>query len=75
MTITGMPDATAFFTGPLSASVSGMETTRPSGFEAMAASSSFTMAGISKVSGARYSVVTPSCLPASSTPFLTTDQY
>ena len=38
MTMTGMPAATASLTGPPSAAASGIETTRPSGFDAAAAS-------------------------------------
>src|SRR6185503_6595543 len=75
MTMTGIPAATAFFIGSLKAAASGIETTRPSGLDAAAASIICAIFTMSKVSGERYSALTPSALAASSMPFLTTDQY
>ena len=49
--ITGMPAATAFLIESPSASASGIETTRPSGCEATAASISCAICTMSKVSG------------------------
>ena len=49
--ITGMPAATAFFIDAPSAAASGIETTRPSGLEATAASISCAISTMSKVSG------------------------
>ena len=72
--MTGMPAATAFLTGSERAAASGIETTSPSGFEATTASIICAILAMSKVSGARYSALTPSVLAASSMPFLTTDQ-
>ena len=74
MEMTGMPDATAFLMASPSASASGTDTTRPSGCEATAASMICAICTMSKVSGARYSTVTPRSSAAWSTPFLTTDQ-
>ena len=51
--ITGMPAATARWIEGASASASGMETTSPSGSWLTAASISWPMATMSKVSGAR----------------------
>ena len=69
-----MPEATAFLIESPSASASGIETTRPSGCEATAASMICAICTMSKVPGERYSTVTPRSSAAWSTPFLTTDQ-
>jgi hypothetical protein len=69
-----MPAATAFFTEAPRADASGIDTTMPSGAEAAAASIIWAILAISKVSGERYSALTPSVLAASSMPFFTTDQ-
>ena len=71
---TGMPEATAFLIASPSASASGIETTRPSGCEATAASMIWPICTMLKPSGERYSAVTPRSSAALSTPFLTTDQ-
>jgi hypothetical protein len=53
MEITGMPAATAFWIEGPSAEASGIDTMRPAGFWFTAASISWPMATMSKVSGAR----------------------
>ena len=73
--ITGIPAATAALIDLPSASASGIETTSPSGLLATAASTSWAIVTMSKVSGARYSTVrSGKSLAASSTPRLATDQ-
>ena len=69
-----MSEATAFLIESPSASASGIETTRPSGCEATAASMICAICTMLKPSGERYSTVTPRSSAALSTPFLTTDQ-
>ena len=53
MEITGIPAAAAFLSDALSADASGIDTIRPAGFWFTAASISWLMATMSKVSGAR----------------------
>ena len=72
--MTGIPAATAARIESPNASASGIETTRPSGLVAMAASISCAMATMSKVAGAWYWTIAPILSPPASTPFLTTDQ-
>ena len=72
--MTGIPAATAFWMLGPSAFASGIETTRPCGFLATAASISCAILVMSNVSGAAYSTLTPMSLPAWSTPFLKIDQ-
>ena len=72
--MTGMPAATARSIDGPSASASGIDTTRPSGSWFTAASISWLIATMSKVSGERKSTFAPVCSAAFSTPFLTTDQ-
>ena len=59
--------------GP-SAVASGSEMTSPDGFFAQAASMSWPIFTMSKVSGALYVTLTPMSLPPWSTPFLKIDQ-
>src|SRR5918997_3238622 len=70
----GMPASFAFWIDSLKASASGIETTRPSGSEATAASMSWLIFTMSNVCGALYSTSTPMSSAPWSTPFLTTDQ-
>ena len=69
-----MPEATAFLIESPSAATSGIETAMPSGRLATVASISWLIWTMSKVSGARYSTVTPMSFAAASAPFLITDQ-
>ena len=70
-----MPASTAALIDGPSASASGTETAMPSGLEATVASMICFIATMSKVSGARYSMVTPGrSFCAWTTPFLATDQ-
>src|ERR1051325_5403371 len=72
--MTGIPAATAFLIDGPSAFASGIDTTRPSGFEATAASINCDIATMSNFGGAWYSTLTPMSFAAASTPFFTTDQ-
>src|SRR3712207_4748545 len=71
---TGMSASIAPWIESSRASASGTEMARPSGSEATAASISWLILTMSKVSGALYLTSTPMSSAAWSTPFLTTDQ-